>query len=170
MSTLYNEGDYISYGNNGVCKVEGIIYKDVPGSREKHQYYMLKPVYRQNGTIFCPVDESKGAVRRKIMTKEECRDLLNHAPQVEDIRSSSRKEFDEKCKEAISSGQCTEWLKVVKTLTREQGTRRREGKRLAATHERILRTAAENLCGELAVSMDQDISQVETMLRGLLNS
>lgn len=167
---LYNKGDYISYGSNGVCKVEGITLKDVPGSREQHQYYILKPVYRPNGTLYCPVDEGKGGIRRRIMTEEESYRLLNEAPQVEGISSDNRKEFDNKCKEAVASGQCEEWLKVIKALSSEQMKRKRQGKRLATTHERILKTAAENLCGELAVSLNQDIFEIESTLKNLLIS
>lgn len=170
LKKLYNKGDYISYGSNGVCKVEGITLKDVPGSCEQHQYYILKPVYRPNGTLYCPVDEGKGGIRRRIMTEEESYRLLNEAPQVEGISSSNRKEFDIKCKEAVASGQCEEWLKVIKALSSEQIKRKRQGKRLATTHERILRLAAENLCGELAVSLNQDIFDIESTLKDLLIS
>lgn len=131
---------------------------------------MLRPVYRQNGIIYCPVDTKKGAYRRRIITQAEAYHLLEIAPKLEDIESSNRKEFDEKCKEAISSGQCNEWLKVIKTLLREQHLRKQAGKRLATTHERILKTAADNLCGELAVSLNKDISQIESLLRDLLTT
>lgn len=131
---------------------------------------MLRPIYRQNGIIYCPVDASRGAYRRKIITQAEAYHLLEIAPELEDIESSTRKEFEEKCKEAISSGQCNEWMKVIKTLSHEQQLRKSAGKRLATTHERILKTAADHLCGELAVSLNKDISQIESLLKDLLTT
>lgn len=114
------------------------------------------------------MEDGKGAARRKILTEEESYRLLNDASQLEGYSILNRKHFDTQCKEAISSGKCEEWLKVIKSLSAEQLKRKQQGKRLAATHERLLKTAAENLCGELAVSLNQDFSQIESMLKDLL--
>lgn len=161
---MFSKGDYISYGCNGVCKVEGITLKNVPGSREMHEYYMLKPVYQERGTIYCPVDTQKGAVRRRILTKEESYQLLSQVPEIDCLEFSNRKEFEEKCKTAVLSGECGEWMKVVKTLWKEQHYRRRTGKKMTATQEKFMKAAKDNLCGELAVSLEKDLYQIEHML------
>lgn len=165
---MYQKGEYISYGNNGVCMVEGITLKDVPGSREKHEYYVLRPIYRKDDTIFCPVDTNKGAHRRRILTQKESYELLDQVQTLDNIQSKNPKDFDDKCKQAVSSGQCSEWLKVIKTLSAEESARKQHGKKLTATHERILKTAANNLCGELAFTLQKDISQIESLLKDLL--
>lgn len=162
---MFSQGEYISYGCNGVCKVEGITLKNVPGSREMREYYVLKPVYQERGTIFCPVDTQKGALRRKILTEEESYQLLSHVSDVDCLEYANRKEFEEKCKTAVLSGECSEWAKVVKTLWNEQRYRRRAGKKMTATQERFLKTAKDNLCGELAVSLHKELFQIESMLK-----
>ena len=162
---MFSKGDFISYGCNGVCKVEGITLKNVPGSHEMHEYYMLKPIYKERGVIFCPVDSKKGAVRRRILTKEESYQLLSQLPEIECLEFSNRKEFEEKCKTAVLSGECSEWMKVIKTLWKEQCYRRKTGKKMTSTQEKFLKTAKDNLCGELAVSLEKELFQIETMLK-----
>ncbi len=162
---MFSTGEFISYGCNGVCKVEGITLMEAPGSREMHEYYMLKPLYRERGTIYCPVDTQKGSVRRKILTKEESLNLLSQLSQMDCIESDNRKDFEEKCKIAVQSGECAQWMKVFKTLWKEQRQRRDSGKKMTATQERFMKAARDNLCGELAVSLDKEFVQIETLIK-----
>lgn len=167
---MFTEGDFISYGINGVCKVEGITLMEAPGSGKQQRYYMLKPVYSQRGIIYCPIDDKKGATRRKILTKRESYELLDHMNGLGRIESNGRKDFDEKCKQAMLSGDCEEWMKVFKTLWQERTTRLEAGKKMTTTHERLLKAAEDNLCGELAVSLETEKSQIACMLKERLTA
>lgn len=162
---MFSIGELISYGCNGVCKVEGTTMMKVPGSREMHEYYVLRPIYRERGMIYCPVDVQRGFVRRKILTKEESLSLLSQVSEMDCIKFDSRKDFEEKCKTAVLSGECTEWMKVFKTLCKEQRHRQDTGKRMTATQERFMKTVRDNLCGELAVSLEKELIQIESMLQ-----
>lgn len=156
---MFEKGDYISYGCKGVCKVEGITLLDVPGTVKKREYYMIKPVYEQNGIIYTPVDNQKVSTWRKILTKEEAESLLKQLPQLEMIQVEERKLFEEECKKAVQSGECVEWLRVIKTLLCERERRNQQGKKLTTTYERYLKAAEDKLYGELAVSLDIERSK-----------
>ena len=162
---MFSEGDYISYGCNGVCKVEGLTVMNAPGCKEKQQYYVLKPIYQNRGMIYCPVNANKGQVRRRILTEEESYRLLALMPQLECIEFENRKDFEEKFKTAMQSCSCEEWLKIIKTLWTEQNLRRRYGKKLTSTQERFFKSAKDNLCGELAVSLDRELFEIERILK-----
>lgn len=165
---MFAEGEYISYSCYGVCKVEGTTMMEVPGTAETRQYYVLKPIYGQNGTVYSPVDNGKALMRRKILTKEEANCLLEQTPQLELIQVRDKKQLEETCKQAVQSGECIEWLKVIKTLMHERHLRHTQGKKMTSTNERYLRTAIDKLCGELAVSLQQDKSRLEAFLEETL--
>lgn len=162
---MYSQGDYISYGVQGVCQVQGITEMNLPGTKTKRQFYVLVPVYDSNGTIYSPVEEGKVSKRRPILTKEEADNLLEAIPQVGLIDAADRKEFDMKCKEAVLSGECMQWVVVMKTLISERDQRIAAGKKVTTTNERLLKSAGEKLSGELAISLHMDKKLVEDILR-----
>ena len=166
---MFSEGDYISYGCNGVCKVEGFTVMNAPGCKEEQQYYILRPVYHNRGMIYCPVNSKKGQIRRRILTEEESYRLLALMPQLKCIEFEDRKDFEEKFKAAMQSGSCEQWLKIIKTLWTEQDLRRKSGKKLTSTQERFFKSAKDNLCGELAVSLDRELFEIEKILKEQLN-
>ena len=164
---MFAEGDYISYSCYGVCKVEGTTMMDVPGGEEPRMYYILKPVYENSGTVYSSVENVK-LLRRPILTKAEANSLLKETSHLEPISTSDKKQLEEQCKVAVPSGECVEWMKVIKPLTYERLMRQQQGKKMTATNERYLKNAMDKLCGELAVVLEQDKSQVEEMLEELL--
>ena len=162
---MFAEGEYISYGCNGVCKVDGIVERETPSSKEKREYYVLKPVYHGGGIIYSPVDDTKISARRRILTKEESYDLLEHVSQVERFQEQDKKQMELRCKAAVQSGECKEWMIVIKTLLYERKQRQEQGKKMTSTGERYLKEAKDRLCGELAVSLAQERAQVEILLK-----
>ncbi|MDE6951262.1 MAG: CarD family transcriptional regulator, partial [Lachnospiraceae bacterium] len=51
---MFKVGEYVVYGNTGVCRVEGIGPLPI-GSSDK-DYYTLVPVYGRNSRIYAVVD------------------------------------------------------------------------------------------------------------------
>ena len=42
---MFEKGDYVIYGNNGICRVQDITTLTIPGIDKNRKYYLLKPVY-----------------------------------------------------------------------------------------------------------------------------
>ena len=162
---MYSQGDYVSYGVQGVCQVQGITEMNLPGSKIKKQFYVLVPVYDDQGTIYSPVEEGKVSKRRPILTQQEANELISSIPSVGLIDAADRKEFDLKVKEAASSGECMQWVVVMKTLISERDARIAAGKKMTTTNERLLKSAGDKLSGELAISLKIDRSMVVDILR-----
>lgn len=66
---MFSKNEYIIYGSTGVCKIIDIVKKKF-GFNKEREYYILKPAYDTNSTIYAPIDNDKISIR-KIMTKEE---------------------------------------------------------------------------------------------------
>lgn len=163
---MFAEGEYIFYSCYGVCKVEGTTVMDMPGGETPHMYYILKPVY-ESGTVYSSVDNVK-LLRRPILTKREADHLLKEIPALEWIAVENKKQLEDQCKAALQTGECVEWMKVIKTLTYERLRRQKQGKKMTATNEYCLKNAMDKLCGELAVALEQEKPKVEQMLENLL--
>lgn len=56
---MFEVGEYIVYGNTGVCKVEEVKEMKVPGTKNDRLYYTLEPVYDKGCRLFTPVDNEK---------------------------------------------------------------------------------------------------------------
>ena len=65
---MYEIGDKIIYGENGVCVVERIAPLEISGASKDKLYYHLRP-FTGSGTYFTPVDS--GAFMRPVMSRDE---------------------------------------------------------------------------------------------------
>ena len=73
---MYELGDYIIYGNHGVCRVEEIGGLNISGIDKSIECYTLQPVFSKASTLYTPVDNDKVAMR-KVISNEEAVELLD---------------------------------------------------------------------------------------------
>ena len=59
---MYEIGQLIVYGNEGVCRVEEIGTPKISGVDKHRDYYTLAPIYRE-GKVFTPVDSEERIVK-----------------------------------------------------------------------------------------------------------
>ena len=77
---MYQKGEYVIYGNNGICKVEEIgIPMGTPMENNGKEYYTLSPVFG-TGNIYVPLDTK--VFMRPILTKEQAEALIGQIPQI----------------------------------------------------------------------------------------
>ena len=70
---MYEIGQLIVYGNEGVCRVEEIGTPKISGVDKHRDYYTLAPIYRE-GKVFTPVDSK--VFMRPVITREEALALI----------------------------------------------------------------------------------------------
>ena len=69
---MYEKGDYVNYGTQGICKIEDIRFIKFSCDFSEREYYLLKPVFRENACIYVPTDNQKLIDRMKpILSPEE---------------------------------------------------------------------------------------------------
>ena len=111
---MFEIGDFIVYGNTGVCEVKDITtirMKDVP---EDRLYYLLSPLHRKESKIFTPVNSGK-TVMRAVLTREEADALIDDIPGIEELWVGNDKLREEMYKETMKSCSCRDWIKIIKT-------------------------------------------------------
>ena len=154
---MFKVGDYVVYGNTGVCKIEDIGPLSI-GNSDK-EYYTLVPVYGRNSKLYTAVDSDK-VVIRPIMTKQESDALINEMEEIDALRIGDEKRREEIYKETMRTCDCKEWVRIIKTLYSRKMDRLSRGKKVTSSDERYLQMAEENLFGELAFSLQMPKEKV----------
>ena len=160
---MFEAGEYIIYGNTGVCKVGEVTKMAVPGSTTDRLYYALEPVYDKGCRLFTPVDNQK-VTMRPILTKEEADELILKIKEIDLLWVNDEKNREQIYKEAIRTCNCVEWVRIIKTLYLRKRERIKAGKKVTSSDARYLHLAQESLYGELSVVMGIPKDQMEEFI------
>ena len=116
---MFQVNDMVLYGTNGVCELVGIEKRDCGGRMV--EYYILKPFYTNNSTVFVPVNNKKLTSKmRHVLTKEEIDQMIAEIPGNPSALLEHQREVMER------------------------------GKKLHIADERMLREAEKMICDEFA--------------------
>lgn len=157
---MFKIGEYIVYGMNGVCRVEEIGPMCLSGVDSDKEYYTLAPLYTKGSRVFTPVDNQKVPMRAVISKQEACR-LIDGMKEIEVIEVTDDKRRELAYKEAMKSCDCKEWVRIINTVLKRKEERLAQGRKMSACDERYLKSAQDNLYGELAVSLNLEKDEVE---------
>ncbi|HYH03448.1 MAG TPA: CarD family transcriptional regulator [Bacillota bacterium] len=152
--------DVVIYGSSGVCLVKDICALDIDNVDNTKQYYVLEPLYSEGSIIYSPVDNGR-TVMRKILTKAEAQELITRIPSIETFWVDDRKMREERCKQALSTYNCYEIVRIIKTLYLRKEALVQQKKPASQIDERYLRTAEDLLYGELAIPLEIPKEQVQ---------
>ncbi len=163
MSRMFQKGQYVNYGKHGVCLVEDITHMDIPGVDKNKLYYVLSKVYTKGNKIYTAVDNEKVKMR-EILSKHEAQQLILEIPNIEKLEVANDKSRNEKYKNAMTTCDCREWIKVIKSLYSRKQECIANGKKVAVSDERFFREAEDQLYGELALSLGIGKEDVEQFI------
>lgn len=160
---MYELGDYIVYGNHGVCRVEDIGILNITGVDDSIVCYTLQPVFSKASTLYTPVHNDKVSMR-KVISSEEAQELIDRIPQIPLLKIECDKQREDVYKEALKKHNCMDWVKIIKTLYARRQERLAQGKKLTFTDEKYLNIARDFLFGELSIAMEMDKDEVENLV------
>lgn len=160
----FEKGEYVVYGNKGVCLIEDITHVDIPGVDKDRLYYIMRPRQSKSGTVYLPVDSTKAVIRR-VMSEQEARQLLDEIPDIEQLLVTNEKKREDNYKEALKTCSCRAWISVIKTLRRRRKERLDAGKKFTALDERYLRCAEQELYGELSVALGVPEAEMDSYIK-----
>lgn len=157
---MFETGTYIVCGQHGVCRVEGVGKLEITEASGNRDYYTLSKVYSKGGVVYVPADSEK-VVMRPVASKEEADELIDAIREIDLLQIENEKRKEDIFKQAFRTCDNREWIKVIKTLHERKRARIAKGKKIPASDERYLRTAEDNLYGELAISLNMNKGDVE---------
>lgn len=165
---MFEIGSTVVYGTQGVCTLTGITEKKING--KIIGYYVLKPVYQENNTVFVPIDnEALTSKMRKVMSDSEISELIRDMPEEETIWIEDDLERKNRYRDIIASGDRRELVRVIKTLHFEKERRKASGKKLQLADEQLFKRAETLLYNELALVLDIRPEQVVPFLTEQIN-
>lgn len=160
---MFDIGDYIVYGNNGICKVADITHPDIAGSNSETLYYVLVPEKTRDSKLFCPTDNDR-VVLRRIVTAEEAKQLMKEVIAIEPLQVDNERLRDDTYKKAIKSCDLRQCVQMIKTLLIRKQQREANGKKVTATDERYMKLAEDGLYNELAIATGVDREDIKAQI------
>ena len=156
---MFQVNDTVSYGTHGVCQITEIGEKNLTG--KSMEYYILKPVYNENSTLYVPVhSENLTGKMRRILSVREIREMIRQMPYHQEDWIDNENLRKTRYRELLTDGNRTELLKMLRTLYLHQQEQISKGKKLHNTDERFFREAEKLLFDEIALVLHIKPSQV----------
>ena len=155
---MFKVNDYVVYGSTGVCRIDDIV-KETNSHGEEIEFYILHSVCENHLTIKSPVKNPRVLVR-ELISKDELLSLIALMSEQKTVWIKSGKERNTYFKNALKSGRCEEWAKLIKTIYLEKQAKACEGKKLAKSDEDIMQAAEKKLHGELAIALNISPAEV----------
>ena len=158
---MFQKGEYVIYGNNGICCIEEIgVPHNTPMGRSGKDYYTLAPVF-SNGKIYAPLDTK--VFMRPILTKAEAEELILQIPEIraEEVAGQDARALGEKYKDCLDTHRCEDLVRLIKTVYRKEKNLEESGKKLAKTEREYGRLAKELLHREFSVALEVPYDEVE---------
>lgn len=162
---MFDIGDYIVYGNNGICKVDDITHPDIAGPNSNALYYVLIPEKNRDSRLFCPTENTR-VVMRKIITAEEAKKLMDDVPVIEPMIVENERQRDETYKQAVKSCDLTKDVQMIKALLLRKQEREASGKKVTATDERYMKLVEDGLYSELAIATGLEREEIKSQILG----
>ena len=161
---MFRKGEYVIYGNNGICCIEEIgVPRDTPLGDSGKEYYTLAPVF-SSGKIYAPLDTK--VFMRPILTKRQAERLISHIPhiQAEEIEGKDARALGEKYKDCLDTHQCEDLVRLIKTVYRKEKSLEESGKKLAKTEREYGNLAKELLHREFSMALEVPYEDVENYI------
>lgn len=167
---MFQIGEKIVYGNNGVCQVEDVTRLQMEGVDKEKLYYILIPLDKKRGRIYTPTDNEKIKMRR-VLTKNEAEHLVDEIEGISQLDiAANDKMREEKYKEILRTCDCHECIRLIKTIYIRKQNLISKGKKLPNTDEKYLRQAEDSLYSELSVALDIDKNGMVKYIEDRVNS
>jgi len=165
--SLYQVGDQIIYGSNGVCIIEEIKMIEVPHTDEEKAYYIIKPIY-QECRISVPVDTKMFI--RPIISKEEALALIDSIPQIDaqPYFNTALRQLQDYYEKKLSSHACADLIELTISLYRKKQQVLEQKRKFGAIDERYMKRAEDLLFGELSVVLDIPKNEVRSFISSRL--
>lgn len=157
---MFSIGEYVVYGNKGVCEVTKVGPVAIPGMSPERNYYTLSQVYTKGSTIFVPVDKEDSGLRY-VLSKEEVNDLIKDIPNIKPVWIQNDKEREQIFTDSIRKADTKKLIEMIIALYERKERRIADGKKATSTDERFFHAAEDILYGELGVVLGIDKKEVK---------
>lgn len=152
-------GDVVCHPNAGVCKVEDMVARDLPGMGTR-DYYVLRPLYTTAATtVFTPVESDKIQLRVP-MAREEVELVFARVPEETIPWELNDQRRHQQFSDILHSADAVQNIRMIVLLQQEEQRRKAMGKHLRAMDKKYLEETKRLLHQEVAYAMGLELPQV----------
>ena len=156
MEWEHTVGDFVTYKQNGICKICSTVKRDFAGMGER-EYFELRPVYDEKTDLFIPKDsQSLTGTMRHILTKDEINKIIDESQTKEVEWIKDAKERAKAFEAVIEEGDRKRILSIIKVLSLHKAELDGRQKKMYASDSRILALAERIIDEEFAFVLDID--------------
>ncbi len=168
--TQYEEGQYVVYGNNGICIVDRIEQMSFTSGEPKEWYYVLSQNKHRATQFFVPLkNETLLSKMREPMQKADIEDILMGLSD-EDVKwTNDRRARGEFFKSILQDGVSGKLLSMIICIYEKKRELARRGKKLSVTDTTTLRAAEKLVEEEFAWALGMDPQEVPAFIRKRLH-
>lgn len=160
---MYNIGDVVAYGAQGICRIDGIASRQVGGALM--DYYVLKPVYDSRSTISVPVANERLTARmRTPLDASQAKDVIAGIGEARSLWTDNDNARREMFNDLIINGDPSQVAAIFKTLVLRRKELEGLSRKLRSVDENFLRQCEKLLCCELSYAGLGCQAEVKEML------
>lgn len=156
---MYQTGDFVMYGNTGVCRVEEIGYPDAASDQET-LYYKLSPVY-DTAVIYTPVDTR--AFMRPVMSRQAAEQLIDRIPDIPDNVCDNHdiRMLGEQYRACLNTHRNEDLVRLIKSVYQKNRRSVKAGRHMGQMDQQYMKRAEKMLYGELAVVLGMEYDEIQ---------
>lgn len=159
---MFKISDTVVYGSGQLCVISDI--KEVSFGSTKNLYYILKPVYDKNSTVYHPVEGGEAKMRMPL-AKEKAKKILAGTDFTLEWNGFDplRKEYFDGILKEANPEKLVALMRLIYSKRRELA---QSGKRLRAADEKAFNEACFSVSEEFAFIFNSDKEAVTDMILG----
>lgn len=156
---VYGVNDTVLYKAHGVCRITAITEKEVNGRSQ--EYFVLKPVFDDNSTIFLPIHNKKTSENmRRVLSADEIYSLIKAMSDERTVWIDNESDRKQQYRKILAGGDRMALLSLIKTLYLHQQEQRVIGKKFHVSDENFMKDAEKMLYEEFAHVLNMKRDQV----------
>ena len=160
---MYQVGNRVLYGAQGICTVVGI--ESMRFGKTRAKYYCLQPAGQPEARYFVPVDNASAVAKmRPLMTTEEIMDLLHSEIVREGSWIAEENLRKQRYRELLSNGDMGLILQMIYTVYRHKEELVAAGRKLHLCDEAFLKDAERVLNSEFCCVLEIEQGSVRDLV------
>ena len=164
---MYQVGEYVVYGVQGVCKVLGKEKQMV--NRKRTEYLVLEPLAKGASKFYLPTQNPSAMGKLcPLLSRQELTTLLESDEINRDCWVDEENLRKQQYRDLMAAADRLSLMQMLRGLYRYQAELMEVGKRIHLCDDNFLRDAERLLCSEIALVMEMSTDDAKQFLRGRL--
>ena len=160
---MFEIGEHIVYGTNGVCLVTDICPSPFD-KRDERMYYVLKPISGPvAAVIYTPVDNDRVPMRR-LLSAEQIEGLLSRIPSIPPLSIAVEKTRRDTYRAAMSAADPDVYVSLIKTVLDHRAEIAITGRRLPDFEIEYDTLAKRHLYTEISVILGLSMDEMDAYI------